>query len=276
MRDQSSASASTAGETWAEELEKQVRSVLLQGLPDTVLDTPTPREGALSADSELAQAEDTVISGERLPLGIAMHITNMVLKGGRKVDMDLIKDMPSVKRRCLEERIIDVAMDAIYLKGLTAARNQLANVAVLQTIYGRTGKVVDGFMASALSQVKWQVILQKEGTAQGEVWADLQDVWAGDLEDIFHLVSDWTDYMWSRVLDADAPPQVRGSRFGFPDYVVEFHKGGAVQINIRTTTQRTVRRVVVAMGSGVGSVSTDPGHAPYSQCGPRLVKERNS
>ena len=101
----------------------------------------------------------------------------------------------------------------------------------------------------------------------GEVWADLQDAWAGKCEDVFDAVSGWTDLMWSRVQDVDAPPQVEGAGLGFPDHVVEFHKGGAVQVNLRTNTRRTVRRVSVVMGAGVGSVRTDPFNVHNYQAG---------
>ena len=181
-------------------IETQEREMLPQEVTDTVVDSPgdvspaagsypggvasTSVEGDPAGDSELAHAEEIVISGVRLPLSLAMRVTNMVLKGGKPVDLDLLKDMPSVKRRRLEERIIDVAMDAVYLKGLEAARNKArtssragsnpacatwVNVSATQSVYGRPGKVVDGFMALALSQVKWQVIWATSRTSS--IWS---------------------------------------------------------------------------------------------------------
>ena len=189
--------------------------------------------------------------GERLSLEQAMQVTNLLLKD--KFEVSLMKDMPSVKRRCLEERVIDVATDAIHHKVLQEARDRQLDLSGVWQ-----GKVVDGYVAPALSQVKWQVIVYEEGMMHGEAWADLQDAWAGGCEDIFDLVSGWTDIMWSRVQDVDGAPQVVGAGLGFPDHVIEFHKGGAVQMNLKTNTRRSVRRVKVVMGSGKGTICKDP------------------
>ena len=97
----------------------------------------------------------------------------------------------------------------------------------------------------------------------GEIWADLQDAWAVGCEDVFNVVSGWTDVMWSRVQDVDASPQVVGAGLGFPDHVIEFHKGGAVQMNLKTNARRSVRRVDVVMGSGKGTVCKDPVNVFY-------------
>ncbi len=81
-------------------------------------------------------------------------------------------------------------------------------------------------------------------------------------------MQDWTDWMWSRVADEDAPRQVRGTGKRNHQYIIEFHKGGATQVNLITNTRRTVRRIEGMMGFSTGSVRKDPCNVhnmPYGQ-----------
>ena len=81
----------------------------------------------------------------------------------------------------------------------------------------------------------------------GGVWADLLPEWAEECEEVYHNIKGWTDWMWTRVNDVDAPPQVNstGKRHSF--YVIEFHRAGATQVNLSSNTRRTVRRIEVKM-----------------------------
>ena len=69
---------------------------------------------------------------------------------------------------------------------------------------------VQGFRFPADSQVKWQVLMEEASAHGGEVWIDLQDNWAGMCETIYRCAVTWTDQMWDRVSDMDAPSQVHG------------------------------------------------------------------
>ncbi len=60
------------------------------------------------------------------------------------------------------------------------------------------------------------------------------------------------------MVNEDAPPQVRGDGKRHPRYLVEFHKGGATQVNLVTNTRRTVRRIEVTTGFVPGAIRKDP------------------
>ena len=132
--------------------------------------------------------------------------------------------MPACKRRCLEEKVIDVAMN-------------------------------DG-----CAQIKWQVLLQEASPSQGcgSRWGDLEAEWSEECEQVHENTKEWTDWMWNRVAKVDAPPQVRGDGKRHTQYTIEFQRGGATQVHLDTKTRRTVRRVKVTMGFATGNVRVDP------------------
>ena len=135
-----------------------------------------------------------------------------------------LEDMPAAKRRCLEEKVVDAAMQ------------------------------------HGCAQAKWQVMVQEAAPTEGcgGVWADLLPEWAEECEEVYHNIKGWTDWMWTRVNDVDARPQVNstGKRHSF--YVIEFHRAGATQVNLSSNTRRTVRRLEVKMGFSDGQVREDP------------------
>ncbi len=128
---------------------------------------------------------------------------------GTDLTPDDMVPMPENKRRCLEERIIDVAMN------------------------------------EGDAKIKWQVLPQEAhaGMGHGEIWADIGPEWSEECEQVYAGVQEWTDRMWSRVADEDVPPQVRGTGKRHHQHIIEFHKGGATQVNLVTNTRRTVRRM---------------------------------
>ncbi len=124
--------------------------------------------------------------------------------------------MPAYKRGCLEEKIIDVTVQAMMNANIT-----------------------------------WQVLLSA-GCAQsgyGPVWADMTDDWALECELVFDAVQEWTDAMWAKI---------GGQHFAYPHHVVEFHREGATQINLRTNSRRTVIRIEFMLGVGESQVMHDP------------------
>ena len=46
-----------------------------------------------------------------------------------------------------------------------------------------------------------------EDRGTGEVWTDLDHQWANECEHMYQLTKDWTDHMWKRTIEVDAPPQ---------------------------------------------------------------------
>ena len=133
---------------------------------------------------------------------------------------------PATKRRRMEAQVIDIAMcnegDAI---------------------------------------VKWQVMTMydNERTGSGEGWADLDHQWANECEHLYQVTKGWTDYMWMRTHEVDAPPQVQGhQKERRPRHTIEFHSGGATQVSHVTNTRRTVRRVEITMGFDQGYIARDP------------------
>ncbi len=80
-------------------------------------------------------------------------------------------------------------------------------------------------MRDGCAQVKWQVMLQEAAPMEGAcgVWADLQPEWAEECEEVYDIIKDWTDLMWTWARDVDAPPQVNSNGKLHSFYVIEFH-----------------------------------------------------
>ena len=103
------------------------------------------------------------------------------------------------------------------------------------------------------------IMYDNEKTGSGEVWADLDHQWANECEHIYQITKGWTDYMWMRTIEVDAPPQVQGGQKDRrPRHTIEFHSGGATQVSHSTNTRRTVRRVEITMGFDQGYIARDP------------------
>ena len=108
--------------------------------------------------------------------------------------------------------------------------------------------------------VKWQVMISYDNdkTWCGECWADLDHQWANECEHLYQITKGWTDHMWMRTIEVDAPPQVQGGQKDRrPRHTIEFHSGGATQVSHSTNTRRTVRRVEVTMGFDQGYIARD-------------------
>ncbi len=71
-------------------------------------------------------------------------------------DDDMMKDMPSHKRRCLEERVIDVVKLHRPGQGARGGEEEIAGV--------RQGKGVNGYMSPTLSQGSGKFWFTKKAT----------------------------------------------------------------------------------------------------------------
>jgi hypothetical protein len=117
------------------------------------------------------------------PLGMAEARTGVGLTFGQawealKGTLDIgpfdFEEVPTEKRRRLEQKVIEIATNMRY---------------------GEDG-------------IKWQFGLHEADlTAMtGEVWADLLPEWGDDCEQVYSVVKDWTDWMWAQAAERDAPP----------------------------------------------------------------------
>ncbi len=156
--------------------------------------------------------------------------------GAGVCDLEAMQGVPSHRRRCIEEMVINAAMDLAQDSANKEAAHQGLG------LESQLSKASGEFAASMMAYVKWQVVLNEAGQESRDVWVDLQDTWACKCETVFQDTASWTDCMWDKVSDMDAPPQVDGTDFEYLSHVIEFHRGEAVQVNMLTCSPTLAER----------------------------------
>ena len=119
----------------------------------TLRDTATQEEEVTQEVDRHMQR--SMAGSERLTFRESVPIASRTI--GTPIEPAIMEHMPAHKRRCMEERVIDVAM----------------------------GSKDAGFPLR--SETKWQVLIQEAHArnGQGEVWADMTGEWAGCCEQVF-------------------------------------------------------------------------------------------